>query len=90
MKRNLIPPFIMLLAGSISSLIMYFTNYNVRDMLIILLAVLVVFYLIGLLIKSMMDSFDKVNTAKRLQEGEVIEKEVQSEEEIETQEKTLL
>ena len=89
MKRNLIPPFVMLLAGSISSLIMYFMNYNVRDMLIILLAVLVVFYLIGLLVKLMMDSFDRANTAKLLKEGEVIEKEVQSEEEIETEEKTL-
>jgi len=80
MKRNLIPPFIMLLAGFVSSLIMYIVKYDVKDMLIILLAVLVVFYIIGLLIKSMMDAFDKANALKLLKEGEVIEKEVPDEE----------
>lgn len=80
MKRNLIPPFIMLLAGFLSSLIMFFMKYDTKDMLIILLGVLLVFYMIGLLIKFMMDSFEKRNTQAHLDEGEVIEKELKEEE----------
>ena len=76
MKRNLIPPFIMLLAGLLSSLIMFFMKYSTKDMLIILLGVLLVFYMIGLLIKFMMDSFEKRNEQMHSKEGEVIEKEL--------------
>lgn len=80
MKRNLIPPFIMLLAGLLSSLIMFFMKYSTKDMLIILLGVLLVFYMIGLLIKFMMDSFEKRNEQMHSKEGEVIEKELKEEE----------
>ena len=80
MKRNLIPPFIMLLAGLLSSLIMFFMKYSTKDMLIILLGVLLVFYMICLLIKFMMDSFEKRNAQMHSKEGEVIEKELKEEE----------
>ena len=80
MKRNLIPPFIMLLAGLLSSLIMFFMKYSTKDMLIILLGVLLVFYMIGLLIKFMMDSFETRNEQMHSKEGEVIEKELKEEE----------
>ena len=80
MKRNLIPPFIMLLAGLLSSLIMFFMKYSTKDMLIILLGVLLVFYMIGLLIKFMMDSFEKRNSQTRSEEGEVFEKELKEDE----------
>ncbi len=80
MKRNLIPPFIMLMAGLLSSLIMFFMKYDTKDMLIILLVVLLIFYTIGLLIKFMMDSFEKRNSQTRSEEGEVFEKELKEDE----------
>lgn len=80
MKRNLIPPFIMLMAGLLSSLIMFFMKYDTKDMLIILLVVLFIFYTIGLLIKIMMDSFEKRNSQKHSEEGEVFEKELKEDE----------
>ncbi|MDD2968330.1 MAG: hypothetical protein PHT89_04775 [Lachnospiraceae bacterium] len=80
MKRNLIPPFIMLMAGLLSSLIMFFMKYDTKDMLIILLVVLLIFYTIGLLIKIMMDSFEKRNSQKHSEEGEVFEKELKEDE----------
>lgn len=80
MKRNLIPPFIMLMAGLLSSLIMFFMKYDTKDMLIILLVVLLIFYTIGLLIKFMMDSFEKRNSQTHSEEGEVFEKELKEDE----------
>ncbi len=76
MKRKLIPPFWMLLAGAVSSLIMYILHYETKNMLIILLGVLVVFYLIGCLFKWMLDLFEKQN------EPLMEEKEIVSEDEL--------
>ncbi len=76
MKRKLIPPFWMLLAGAVSSLIMYILHYETKNMLIILLGVLVVFYMIGCLFKWMLDLFEKQN------EPLMEEKEIVSEDEL--------
>ena len=46
-KVKLITPFLMLLAGSLASIIMYIRKYDFYTMLWILLVVLVVFYIIG-------------------------------------------
>lgn len=77
MKRKLIPPFIMLFAGAIVSIVMYMNDYEIKTMLWILVAVLVGFYIIGVLIKKTLDSFyielEKSNSVA--DEGEVIEKE---------------
>ncbi len=61
MKRKLIPPFWMLLAGAVSSLIMYSLHYETKNMLTILLGVLIVFYMVGCLFKWMLDLFDRQN-----------------------------
>lgn len=74
-KRKLIPPFVMLSAGAIISIAMYVQHYKTKDMLIILLCVLVVFYIAGELIKWMFDRFEAQIREARLEEGEVIEKE---------------
>ncbi len=75
-KRKLIPPFVMLLAGAVTSITMYALHYNTKDMLIILLCVLVVFFVIGDLVKWMLDRFEAQIEQKRIEEGEVIEKEL--------------
>ncbi|MDE5865905.1 MAG: hypothetical protein K2H31_04820 [Lachnospiraceae bacterium] len=77
-RRMVIPPFIMLSAGAIVSIVMFVLRYKLKDMLIILLCVLVVFYIAGELIKWMFDRFEAQIEEARLEEGEVIEKEPDS------------
>lgn len=85
MKRKLLPPFLMLFTGAVSSLIMIRLNYDTKTMLMILLGVLLVFYFAGCGIKKMLDLFETENE-RRLDEGEVIEKEALQEESEETEE----
>lgn len=86
-KRKLLPPFIMLLAGSSVSVAMYVLHYDLKQMLKILLITLIVFYIVGCLIEKMLNRFE-ADIEKRLEEeqanldeGEVIEKEQNSDEE---------
>ncbi len=78
-KRKLIPPFIMLLAGAITSITMRILHYDTKTMLIILLCVLLGFYIAGCVIKGMLDRFEKQIEEADMEEGEVIEKELAEE-----------
>lgn len=73
-KRKLIPPFVMLLAGAIVSITMFVSHYKSKDMLVILLCVLLVFYVAGEVLKYMLDRFEADAEARRKEEGEVFEK----------------
>lgn len=79
MKRKLIPIFLMLVAGAVTSIIAFIKDYELTRMLWTLLAALVIFYLLGILMKKVLDIFDdqikKADEEKR-NEGSVIEKEV--------------
>ncbi|TCL56566.1 hypothetical protein EDD76_11160 [Kineothrix alysoides] len=66
MRRKLIPPFLMLFAGAITSITMWVLHYETKTMLSILLGVLVVFYIIGSLLKWMLDVFDKQNVVPEM------------------------
>ena len=74
MKRQKLPAILMLSAAAITALIVYFKGYGLKVMLIALLAVLVIFYIIGSAIKMVLDSFEKRNSERVSDEGEVIEK----------------
>lgn len=78
-RRKLIPPFIMLLAGAITSITMRMLHYDMKTMLIILLSVLLGFYIAGCVIKGMLDRFEKQIEEADMEEGEVIEKELAEE-----------
>ncbi|MCH5254325.1 MAG: hypothetical protein J1F41_05320 [Lachnospiraceae bacterium] len=78
-KRRLIPPFVMLLAGAIVSITMYMLHYEVKTMLIVLVCVLVAFYMIGDTLRWMLNRFEAQNEEARMEEGEVIEKELDEE-----------
>lgn len=82
MKRKLIPIFLMLVAGAVTSIIAFIKDYELTRMLWTLLAALVIFYLLGILMKKVLDIFDdqikKADEEKR-NEGSVIEKEVEEE-----------
>lgn len=80
MKRKMIPLMLMLFAGAITSIIMYIFQYDMKSTLMILLAVLFCFYIIGLIIKRILDSFEKQLEEIR-DEGEVIEKETSEQKE---------
>ena len=69
----------MLLAGAVTSITMYVLHYNIKDMLVILLWVLLGFYVAGYLMKWMLDRFEAQIEQKRMEEGEVIEKELAEE-----------
>lgn len=78
-KRKLIPSFVMLFAGAVTSITMYALHYNLKDMLVVLVWVLLGFYVAGELIKWMLDKFEAQIEQKRMEEGEVIEKELEGE-----------
>lgn len=73
-KRRLIPPFVMLLAGAITSITMRILHYDLKTMLIILLCVLVGFYFAGCVLQTMLDRFERQIEEAHMEEGEVIEK----------------
>lgn len=79
-KRRLIPPFVMLFAGAVTSITMRVLHYETKTMLIILLCVLVGFYIAGLVLKEMLDRFERQIEEKALEAGEVIEKAVPEDE----------
>lgn len=87
MKRKLLPPFIMLVAGLITSIRTYLLHYDTKTALFILLVVLIIFYGLGSILKFILDTFERQNEEKALDEGEVIEKaaEEESEQEDETE-----
>ena len=81
-KRRLIPPFVMLFAGAITSITMRILHYETKTMLIILLCVLIGFYIAGSVIKYMLDRFEKQIEEAYMEEGEVIEKELAEEDRV--------
>lgn len=74
-KRKLIPPFVMLLAGAVVSIVMRILHYELQPMLIILLCVLLGFYFVGRILQIMLDRFELQIQEAHMEEGEVIEKE---------------
>ncbi len=75
MNRKNIPMVLMLLAGAVTCIITFIQKYTMVEKLAILLAVLVVFYLLGSVLVWTLNYFDMQNEQKRKEEGEVIEKE---------------
>lgn len=82
-KRKLIPPFVMLSAGAIVSIMLRVMQYELKDMLIILLCVLLGFYFAGSVLKWMLDQFEEQIEKDRMDEGEVIEKDPETEDDTE-------
>ena len=75
MNRRQLPLLLMLIAGAITTLTVYFKGLGLKTMLIALLAALVAFYFIGSMVEYILSSFDKKNAQEVSDEGEVIEKE---------------
>lgn len=85
-NKKRFPLALMLVAGVVTSIIMYMRNFSLIKFLWILLASLIVFYIIGRIIVKVIDRFDKENeetsemTVKEAEDGAVIEKDAALEE----------
>ena len=75
MKNKNLPLIIMLVAGAIASVITYMKQYDTKEMLFTVLIVLVIFYVIGMIVKEIMEYFLKTEKPEKLDSGKVIEKE---------------
>lgn len=77
-KMKMFPMILMLAAGSFTSIMTYYFQYEIKTALLVLLSVLLVFYCLGLLLVNVIASFDKKNEeerrARELEEGVVVEK----------------
>ncbi len=82
-KYKLFAPFLMLLAGAVASIMMYHFDYGMKQTLSILLIVLLIFYLAGIFIQKKIISFVEQIREEEEREGEVIEKDVSEESQME-------
>ena len=78
-KLKLFAPFLMLLSGAIASIMMFYFQFPVEQMLPRLLIVLIVFYIAGCFIQKKIISFVEQIKEEEEKEGEVIEKEIPDE-----------
>lgn len=69
-KRRLIPPFVMLTAGAVTSILMVVKGCSLNQFLARLLAILLVFYILGCVLKGMLDLIDKENRPPEPEESE--------------------
>lgn len=74
MNRKMIPILLMLFAGAMTSIVVYSRKLGPVWMLISTLAVMVVFYFIGSIVKLVLDSLDEPEEKKPSTDGSVIEK----------------
>ncbi len=75
MNTKNIPALIMLTAGFIAAMVMILKGRDTRDYLITLILVLVIFYMLGLIVKFILDKYIKMEDEKNNEEGEESEEE---------------
>ena len=74
MNTKKVPVFVMLLAGAVTCVVTYLNHYNLHDMLVALILVLLSFLILGIIIKVIFDKFDIAIKDTVDDEGEVVEK----------------
>lgn len=79
MNRRNLPMILMLVAGAATCIITLIQQYSILKSLVSLFIVLVVFFFLGSVMKWTLDYFDRENEKRAQEEGEVIEKEAESE-----------
>lgn len=75
MNRKSIPLILMLFSGIVTCVITYIMNYSVIAKLISLLAVMIVFLVLGNILKWTLDLFDRQNEKKAREAAEAAENE---------------
>lgn len=87
MNRKILPLFMMLIAGAVMCIISYVQKFSILTKLVSLFVVLVVFYLLGNVLVWVLNYFDRQNEERLREEGEVIEKDGESTEEVQQDER---
>lgn len=80
-KRRLIPAFVMLTAGAVTSILMVVKGCELNEFLARLLTILLIFYVLGCVLKGILDMIDRQNTPPEPEDGsedEMVEKENES------------
>lgn len=79
LKTKQLPATIMLLGGAVAVVVTYIRGFSLKEILLIVLASLIGFYILGLILKRIFDSFriqrKDQEKGRSMEEGEVIEKE---------------
>ena len=83
------PLILMLVAGSFTSIMTYYFQYEIKTALLVLLSVLLIFYLLGLFLANVIESFDKKNEEERIQR-EKSEKEQEEKKQVEKEQKEVV
>ena len=83
------PLILMLVAGSFTSIMTYYFQYEFKTALLVLLSVLLIFYLLGLFLMNVIESFDKKNEEERLKK-EKLEKEQEEKKQVEKEQKEVV
>ena len=87
MNRKIMPVVLMLVTGALTCIATYIKNYTILEKLVALFITMLIFYTIGCFVKYVLDSFDKQNEQKRLEEEAALAVENASQEAVEKQEK---
>lgn len=86
-KRKLIPPFVMLSAGAVTSILMVVKGCELNEFLAGLLTILIIFYVLGCVLKGILDMIDRQNKPPEPEpeatEDDMVEKEPAQEEALE-------
>lgn len=77
MNRKKMPLLLMLTAGAVTCIITFIMKYPIIWKLVTLLLVLLIFYMLGTIMRWVLDAFDRQNEKAALDEGEVIAKEAE-------------
>lgn len=80
MNRKNLPVLLMLTAGVITCIITFVQQYSTLEKLVSLFIVLLIFYVLGSVMKWTLNYFEEQNEKQREEEGEVIEKSVEGQE----------
>ena len=70
MNRKKMPLLLMLIAGACTCIITLVRSYSVLSSLVVLFAVMLLFYCLGSAIRLLLDRFDRQNEEKEKQEQE--------------------
>ena len=88
-RMKMFPLMLMLVAGSFTSIMTYYFQYEIKTALLVLLSVLLIFYLLGLFLMNVIESFDKKNEEERLKK-EKLEKEQEEKKQVEKEQKEVV
>lgn len=80
MNRKNMPLLLMLAAGAVTCIITFIRQFSMPVKLVALFCAMLVFYILGSILKWTLDYFDDQNEKRRKEEGEVIEKETEDQE----------